>query len=84
MVSTRANTKKKADVAVRPLADRVVIRPSDDAEAMKGGLYIPDTAQEKPCCRRLGNRYDVIAEWRIENDSPTFAARTPDNRALVS
>ena len=31
-----------------PLADRVVIRASEAAETMRGGLYIPDTAKEKP------------------------------------
>ena len=33
---------------VAPVADRVVIRPADEAEQMRGGLYIPDTAKEKP------------------------------------
>ncbi|MFL5612975.1 MAG: co-chaperone GroES [Gemmatimonadaceae bacterium] len=33
---------------VAPLADRVVLRALDDAEQMRGGLYIPDTAKEKP------------------------------------
>lgn len=33
---------------VKPLADRVVVQPLDEAEQMRGGLYIPDTAKEKP------------------------------------
>ncbi len=33
---------------VKPLADRVVVKALDDAEQMRGGLYIPDTAKEKP------------------------------------
>ena len=34
---------------VRPLADRVLIkRLEDDTERTKGGLYIPDSAKEKP------------------------------------
>ena len=33
---------------VAPLADRVVIKASEEAETMRGGLYIPDTAKEKP------------------------------------
>src|SRR5687768_16591603 len=37
---------KKADI--QPLEDRVVIRPDDEGETMRGGLYIPDTAKEKP------------------------------------
>ena len=38
----------KAKVKIQPLADRVAIRPLEDTEKMKGGLYIPDTAKEKP------------------------------------
>ncbi|MDQ3427978.1 MAG: co-chaperone GroES [Gemmatimonadota bacterium] len=41
-------TKAKTGLNIQPLEDRVVIRPSEEAEAMRGGLYIPDTAKEKP------------------------------------
>lgn len=33
---------------IKPLADRVVVRPVEEAETMKGGIIIPDTAKEKP------------------------------------
>ena len=39
---------KSAASKVAPLSDRVVIKPSEEAEQMRGGLYIPDTAKEKP------------------------------------
>ena len=42
--ATAAKTKLK----IFPLADRVAIRPMEETETMKGGLYIPDTAKEKP------------------------------------
>jgi chaperonin GroES len=42
--ATAAKTKLK----LFPLADRVAIRPIEETETMKGGLYIPDTAKEKP------------------------------------
>ena len=35
-------------IKVRPLADRVVVKALEDTEQMRGGLYIPDTAKEKP------------------------------------
>ena len=38
----------KTSSKVAPLADRVVIRALEEAEQMRGGLYIPDTAKEKP------------------------------------
>ena len=41
-------TKNAAAVKVNPLADRVAIRPLEETETMRGGLYIPDTAKEKP------------------------------------
>jgi chaperonin GroES len=41
-------TATKTKLKVFPLADRVAIRPMEETEQMKGGLYIPDTAKEKP------------------------------------
>jgi chaperonin GroES len=37
-----------ANVNVRPLGDRVLVKPLDPAETKKGGIIIPDTAKEKP------------------------------------
>jgi chaperonin GroES len=33
---------------MRPLQDRVIVRRVKEEEKTKGGLYIPDTAKEKP------------------------------------
>ena len=41
-MSTEAATK------INPLADRVVVTPLEEDEQRRGGLYIPDTAKEKP------------------------------------
>ena len=41
-------TKAKPKLKIQPLEDRVVILPSEETETMRGGLYIPDTAKEKP------------------------------------
>jgi chaperonin GroES len=35
-------------VNLKPLADRVIVRPLEAEEKTAGGLYIPDTAKEKP------------------------------------
>ena len=57
-------TKSEAGVKVQPLADRVVVRALEESEQMRGGLYIPDTAKEKP------QQGDVIAvgPGRFEKD----------------
>ena len=41
-------TKSAAALKVSPLADRVVVKALEETESMRGGLYIPDTAKEKP------------------------------------
>jgi chaperonin GroES len=33
---------------LQPLADRLVVKPSQKEEMTKGGIYLPDTAKEKP------------------------------------
>ena len=49
---------------VRPLGDRVVVKPLEDEERTKGGIVLPDTAKEKPV------RGEVVAvgpgEWDDE------------------
>jgi len=39
---------KKTAKRFQPLGDRVVVQALDEGEEMRGGLYIPDTAKEKP------------------------------------
>lgn len=33
---------------IKPLADRVVIKPLEEGEVKKGSIIIPDTAKERP------------------------------------
>ncbi|HLE34213.1 MAG TPA: co-chaperone GroES [Bacteroidota bacterium] len=35
-------------MSLKPLADRVVVKPSVAEEKTKGGIIVPDTAKEKP------------------------------------
>jgi chaperonin GroES len=38
----------KKDLGIRPLGARVVIQPVEEENRTDSGLYIPDTAKEKP------------------------------------
>ena len=39
----------KSKVSFKPLGNRVVVEPSEEDDQMSsGGIYIPDTAKEKP------------------------------------
>ena len=35
-------------INVKPLSDRVLVKPLEEKEIKKGGIIIPDTAKEKP------------------------------------
>lgn len=35
-------------VTLKPLADRLVVKPIEREEVTKGGIFLPDTAKEKP------------------------------------
>jgi chaperonin GroES len=37
-----------AKVNLKPLADRVIVKPMEAEEKTKGGIILPDTAKEKP------------------------------------
>ena len=35
-------------ITLKPLADRLVVRPIEKEEVTKGGIVLPDTVREKP------------------------------------
>jgi chaperonin GroES len=37
-----------SEVKIKPLADRVLVEPQEAEQKTASGLYIPDTAKEKP------------------------------------
>ncbi|MDX2085848.1 MAG: co-chaperone GroES [Candidatus Melainabacteria bacterium] len=38
----------ETQVKLKPIGDRVILEVLDDAEKSEGGIYIPDSAREKP------------------------------------
>ncbi len=41
-------TSAKSATDLKPMGDRVVVRPSEQEGVTKGGIFLPDTAQERP------------------------------------
>ena len=39
---------KTTKVKIKPLGDRVLVKPLEETEVVKDGIYIPDSAKEKP------------------------------------
>jgi chaperonin GroES len=54
----------KTNSTVTPLADRVVVRAMEETEQMRGGLFIPDTAKEKP----MQGEVIAVGPGRYEKD----------------
>ena len=54
----------KTGSTVSPLADRVVVRALEETEQMRGGLFIPDTAKEKP----MQGEVIAVGPGRYEKD----------------
>ncbi|PID93871.1 MAG: co-chaperone GroES [Bacteroidetes bacterium] len=53
-----------AEINIKPLADRVLIKPAAAEQKTAGGIIIPDTAKEKP---QKGN---VVAVGPGKKDEP--------------
>ncbi|MEM7475932.1 MAG: co-chaperone GroES [Planctomycetota bacterium] len=41
-------TKKKSKVNLQPLGDRIVVQRDEGNEKTEGGIYLPDSAKDKP------------------------------------
>lgn len=54
-----------ADFRIRPLADRVVVKPVDREEKTKGGIYLPDTASKE---RPMEGTILAIGEGRLDDN----------------
>jgi chaperonin GroES len=54
-----------ADVSVKPLQDRVLVKPAEAETKTAGGIIIPDSAKEKP------QRGTVVAAGPGKKDEPT-------------
>jgi chaperonin GroES len=48
LVVNKQGGGKGSNMKVKPLGDRVLVRPVEQDEVKKGGIIIPDTAKEKP------------------------------------
>ena len=53
---------------IKPLSDRVIVKPAEAEEKTKGGIIIPDTAKEKP------QKGTVVAAGPGKKDEPVTVA----------
>lgn len=65
---------------IKPLGDRVVIKPEEAEEQTESGLYIPDTAQEKP---QRGS-VTAVGPGRVENGNKIEMSVSEGDKVLYS
>ena len=65
---------------IKPLGDRVVIKPEEAEEQTESGLYIPDTAQEKP---QRGS-VTAVGPGRVENGNKIEMSVSTGDKVLYS
>lgn len=53
-----------ADFRIRPLGDRVVLKPADREEKTKGGIFLPDTASKE---RPMEGTIQAVGEGRRDD-----------------
>ncbi len=63
---------------IKPLGDRVVIRPEPAEEKTASGLYIPDAAKEKPQRGKVVS----VGPGRVENGTKIDMTVKPDDVVL--
>jgi chaperonin GroES len=61
-------------MTIRPLHDRIIVKRLQETEKTAGGLYIPDTAKEKP----VEGRVIAVGSGKILDDG---TVRKPDVKA---
>ena len=72
---------------IKPLADRVLVKPIDEQEVKKGGIIIPDTAKEKPMeggIIEIGSGPGGLTRALLETEATCVYAVERDSRCLLA
>lgn len=72
-------TASKTKLSIQPMADRVVVEPLEETEEMRGGLYIPDTAKEKP----QQGRIVAVGPGRLNDDGERIPMEVKDGDRVL-
>ena len=64
---------------IKPLGDRVVVKPLETVEKSKGGIVLPDTAKEKP----QEGKVVAVGKGRVTDDGKVIAAEVKVNDKVL-
>jgi chaperonin GroES len=73
---------KKKNLSVKPIGEKILVKRLEAEEKTKGGIYLPDTAKEKP---KEGMVISVGEGRRLENgDRVAFQVKEGDKILFTS
>ena len=64
---------------IKPLGDRVVVKPLEAVEKSKGGIVLPDTAKEKP----QEGKVVAVGKGRVTDDGKVISAEVKVNDKVL-
>ena len=64
---------------IKPLGDRIVVKPLEALEKSKGGIVLPDTAKEKP----QEGKVMAVGKGRVTDDGKVIAAEVKVNDKVL-
>lgn len=64
LIYNKKNKKDMTTLKIKPLADRVLVKPAEAEQKTSGGIIIPDTAKEKP------QKGEIVAVGSGKKDEP--------------
>ncbi|MFA5393941.1 MAG: co-chaperone GroES [Candidatus Ratteibacteria bacterium] len=64
---------------IKPLGDRIVVKPLEALEKSKGGIIVPDTAKEKP----QEGKVVAVGKGRVTDDGKLIAAEVKVNDKVL-
>ncbi|MFH2068942.1 MAG: co-chaperone GroES [Candidatus Omnitrophota bacterium] len=64
---------------IKPLGDRIVVKPLEALEKSKGGIIVPDTAKEKP----QEGKVVAVGKGRMTDEGKVIAAEVKVNDKVL-
>ncbi len=68
-----------AKINLKPLADRVIVKPMEQEEKTKGGIIVPDTAKEKP----IEGTVIAVGPGKISEDGKTIKMEVKESDKVL-
>jgi len=68
------------DFRIRPLADRVVVKPAEREEKTKGGIFLPDTANKE---RPQEGTVVAVGDGRIDDNGKRVAMSVKSGQRVL-